>query len=454
MPDIPIERALMDQWRRSQDERIRRIARAWQAYNGQLAPPFAVRPKDKFDDNVQVNYLRMAVDKGASFLMGDSVTFELDEDRRTREEDWLEACWKANRKMSLLHKLAINGGVAGHAFIKIVLGNARTHPYPRLVLLDPQTVTVIHDGDDIDTVRAFIIEYPTMDPDRGMLDRRQRIVEAPDGESWEIVDEEKKPDAARWLEIGRESWPYPFAPVVDAQNLPMPNEYWGTPDLEDDVIRIQRSVDFVLSNVMRIIRFHAHPKTWGKGFSARKVEIGVDDILLLDDQGELHHLEMTGDLTASIEYYRQLKEALQTVTRIPPIATGKVDASGPLSGTALRIHYGPLLELTQTKRMLYGDMLAELCRRLLVVGGFGEPEKVEVRWPEAIPTDPKEEAEVMLLHEQLGVSKKTIITKLGYDPDVEQANNRDALAEMEARMAGAAPSGGAIGEEPDDEAAP
>lgn len=108
--------------------RARRFKTAWEAYYGQHPKPLKVKSGQP-DDNVIVNFARVVVDKGVSFLFGQDVGFELDETDTTPAEEWLAGCWKANRKSTLLQKLALNGAVCGHAFVKIVPGN----PYPRIV---------------------------------------------------------------------------------------------------------------------------------------------------------------------------------------------------------------------------------------------------------------------------------------------------------------------------------
>lgn len=102
------------------------------------------------------------------------------------------------------------------------------------------------------------------------------------------------------------------------------------------------------------------------------------------------------------------------------MTTGKFDNIGQLSGLALDILYGPLLQRTQVKRRTYGDMLAELNRRLLAFGGFGEENEVATHWPELLPSDAQGEAQTLQTHQDMGiVSRETIQAKLGYNAETE-----------------------------------
>jgi hypothetical protein len=115
-----------------------------------------------------------------------------------------------------------------------------------------------------------------------------------------------------------------------------------------------------------------------------------------------------------------VKAAYHETTQVPEVTTGKFDNIGQLSGLALQILYGPLLQRTQVKRRTYGDMLAELNRRLLAFGGFGEKCDVTTHWPELLPTDPQGEAQTLKTHQEMGVvSTQTVQEKLGYDPETE-----------------------------------
>lgn len=396
--------------------RLRRYRTAWEAYNGQMPKPLKV-VRGAIDDNVLVNYARSVVDKGVAFLFGQDIQFELDETQQTPPEQWLAACWEANGGIVTFQKLALNGGVCGHAFVKLV--PASQTPYPRAIILDPANVTVRWDPDDIETVIWYRIQYAALDPASEEPITVRQLIER-NGGAWHITDQEAR-GAGAWVTVRETDWPWSWAPVLDCQNLPVPNEYWGLSDLPEDVLQLNTSINFVLSNTARIIRFHAHPKTWAKGVTAEQLKVAPDQTIVLPgDSGELHNLEMASDLASSIALYERLREALHEVTRVPEVATGKLDSTGQLSGVALQILYQPLLEKTETKRRTYGGLLVELNRRLLALAGYGEEHRTVIHWPELLPTDPAAEAQTALVHEQLGVSKDTILSQLGYDADMER----------------------------------
>jgi len=394
--------------------RLMQYSQAWKAYFGQHRRPLKVRVGQS-DDNVIVNYCRLIVDIGVAFLFGEEPVFELNELAETDAEETLNEIWRANRKMQFLKKLALNGAVCGHCFVKLV----PREPYPKLVNVSPEYVTVVTDPDDVDSVWRYIIEYPAVGREGERLTIRQ-VIEQSDEGRWVILDQRAVGDAP-FITESRAIWPWPWPPIVDCQNLPSPNEYYGLADIESDVIDINNSINFVLSNIARILRFHAHPKTWARGCAAGDLKIAVDETIVLQSpDAELHNLEMQSDLASSLEFYRRLKEAMHEITCVPEVATGKVDSVGALSGVALQILYQPLINKTESKRETYGELLVELNRRLLEMRGFGPDNLCEIHWPELLPKDIMQERQAALIDQQIGVSQDTLLTRLGYDPELER----------------------------------
>jgi len=412
--------------------RLQRYRAAWEAYHGDFPEPLRPRGSGPHDDNVLVNYCRLIVDKGVSFLFGQRPGFELVEGTVTPEEDWLGRCWQANGDLAVLQKLATNGAVCGHAFLKLVPGGPGG--FPRLIVLDPANVRVGFDPADIDSVTWYRIEYSAVDPRTGKMTAYRQSIERESEYAWQIVDQVSRSAGGSWETLSAERWPYAWPPVSDCQNLPIPNEFYGVSDLPDDVLRLNRNINFVLSNVTRILRFHAHPKTWGKGFSVDQLKVAPDETIILNNpEALLQNLEMTSDLGSSLGLFEQLREALHEVTRVPEVATGRLRNLGALSGLALQILYQPLVEKTKTKRGSYGALLVELNRRLLELGGFGPSHVGVLRWPDLLPGDPLAVRQAALMDLQMGASQDTILQMLGYDADAE----REKRAAEDQRVGGA-----------------
>jgi hypothetical protein len=355
----------------SYERRLREMREAWKAYYGGdsygqskwgLPVEKQLKVKDGEDDpNLELNFARLIVNKSATFLFGQDIVFDIDDTwaSATAGEKYLEGFWKQNKKMSLLQKLAINGGVAGHAAVKINPVGEDGRAYPSLRVINPSMLIVFFDPDDIDEVEEYRIEWNYTDVVQGQLlpvFRRQRHLN--EGSYWQIIDEEGTSGLGPWTTISDVKWPFPFSAVVECQNLPNPNEYYGSPDLEPDILRVINRLNFVISDWNKALRLHASPREYGTGFDANQIKSGGDEMLVIpNENAKLGLLEMASDMTSTSMLYEKVKQALHEIARIPEVSVGKTENIGVLSGVALEILYQPLLELTYVKRMTYGPVL-------------------------------------------------------------------------------------------------
>lgn len=434
---MPVSRPLT-----ADDGRNAKLQRAWNAYNGVFPNPLKVRPGAP-NDNVTVSLCKRVVDASVAFLFGKGVTWNLGptHETRTDDEDWLDEVWRASKKGVLLHRLGTNGGVCGQAFLKLRIAR----PYPEIKVLDPSAVTVACADDDHEDVLSYAIRWNGTGPDGKPYAFRQLVVRIPAGsvvaddgatpvaQHWLILDQRQPvppggaPHEDRWETYATEPWPWDFAPIVECQNLPNPNEYWGTSDIEPDVIHLNEALNRVASNTNKIIRNHAHPKTWTKGLDGEQrnqLKVDADGVLFLPgikDEVDIGNLEMKSDLASSLKFFEELRGSLREASRTPEIVSGRVENLSYLTAMAMQILYGPEIEKTDVKHETYGWLIAETNRRLLVMAGRPSDVAVTLTWGNALPRDRQLEAATALVEQQAGVSRETSLTKLGYDPAHEQA---------------------------------
>lgn len=454
LSSIPVGNA--DPFARTVDDQARAQAmvEAWTAYRGQLPDALKV-PRNQVNDNVKTNRCAPVVDKGVSWLFGKPVTIRVSANSGTQSEsatgagdtvadaktaqaqDWLDGCMKANRLLMLLQKYATNGAVCGTPFLMMhpdrPMANPQGEDYPRLTLLDPATVTVKTAPDDVDLVECYIIEYRIVTG--SATGWRRKVIKRvdPDGlasqsvtgydrdDSWEITDYTRAADSAFWSPTGQTKWPYPFPPILHNQNLPNPNEFWGAPDLTRDLIDLNRALNFVQSNTARILKFHAHPKTWVKGARGSEIDTSIDNVIAFQNPAaEIGNLEMHSDLKSSMEFATSLRASMDELSRVPGAALGRLEdfPKGAVSGTAIRLLFEALTEKTESKRLLYGGMLEDLCMRLLWLAGFGQGVEVTLHWDDLLPVDDLLAAQAAVAYQQVGVPQKMIWQYLGFDPDV------------------------------------
>jgi hypothetical protein len=334
--------------------------------------------------------------------------------------------------------------MGGHCFVKIV---ERDQQPLKLVNLDPKIVRPIWSEDDFTEVSAYILEWAVerrrldsrgRDIESVIVAKRQRIERDESRAFWAITDEESVGDLGTWMVTAEARWMRPWAPIVDWQNLPNPNAFWGLSDLEPPIVDMIQTANFLLSNSSRITRFHAHPKVWVKGAKADDLETAPDEALLLPKDAEIGQLVPEADLSQILALYDKVMDVLHQASRVPRVALGNVDALGPTPGVTLQIMYRPLLALTEDKRRLYGDGLIELNRRIASLGGLGEEVFTTIPWPDPLPKDDLTEAQTATAKQAAGVSKDTTLSELGYDPDDERDKRKIDAEEAGLAMMAAA----------------
>lgn len=441
-------------------DRKREMASAWKAYKGQFPQPLKVA-KGQPDDNVISNRCAPIVDKGVSFLFGQAIKIEASGEMSDTDEEgnaepgpiqsFVDGLWgNDDVKMTRLAKMEMNGGVCGQVFVKLIppTGNMQ---YPRLVNLDPQNVRMVTDPDDCDTILAFVIEYPAANG----LQKRQIIARvdpeqeidafgnnAP-GDSWTICNYSRRVigtsnENATWLQVGApQEWPYPFAPILTTQNLPNPNEPWGIPDLTPDLINLNKVLNFIQSNLSRIIKFHGHPKTVATGVrQSSDISVSIDDVVCLPSESSkietLAAMENFSGLLAVLEHFMS---NMDEQSRVPAVALGRlVDLpKGNISGVALALLFQPLIEKTVLKQRLYGQLICEVTRAALVLAGLidvaeYEDYAINIHWPNLLPTDDLAAAQTSLIWQQLGVSTSTLLQQAGYSPEDEARKTSEEQA--------------------------
>lgn len=398
----------------------------WSYYRGKHRRSLRVEPGAP-DDNVVLNLSKRIVNKGIQFLFGKAVDFEIDADNpdRTPEEQYLDLAWGTDaQKHTLLQSLALNGAVCGQAVVRLY-APPLPGDLPRIVNLDPAMLDVVTLDDDVEQVSSYRLIWRS-----GEVWRRHRI-DLQANDTWIVNVEEQRPGRSDWQLTGEELWPYPFAPVVTCQNLPLPNVFWGMSDLED--ADLNDSINFVASNINRILRFHSHPKTVGTGFNAQMLQNTAVDAFwtVPDPQAKVYNLEMQSDLASAYNYLAMLRTLYAKVTGVPELDPAQVNV-GALSGFALRILYGDLLEATQTKRNTYGHLLAEVNARLLALGNVAAYGTLTVNnvWADPLPDSGLEQAQTLEIDRRNGLSQETYLTRRGYDPEIEEERK---AAEQEAQ---------------------
>jgi hypothetical protein len=430
----------------AESERLAQYDRAWRVYDGE-GPKALEAESGEPDDSIRLDYAATIVDKGVSFLAGKGgVEFQLsppapsvepeadpeadppdpsaaeaaEQALKARAEAAFDEAWPPEQRDLDFQKLATNGGVCGHAWIRLREDGS-------VSVLDPANVIVEWHEDDVDIVKAYILQWNTVDSETGLGAVRRKVFRPDDPQkptAWTITDEELDEDSGTWHALGDPTpWRHAFAPMFDCQNLVSPNTYYGKADLSPSILDMLAQLESTLSEMRRILRLQGHkvPTIFGAERSQiEAVEVGIGSMVAIPNaEGHLDELAVA-ELTSALEFYRELKTAFLEATRIPKVALGETENAGPVAGVALTMEYEPLIEKTETKWLTYGLLLIKLGGAILEMKGFAGW-TAKIGWPKLLPADSAAEAQADESELRMGVvSKRTIAEKRGYNWDEEQ----------------------------------
>lgn len=444
-------------------EKARRayIRAAWDYYDGKHIKPLIVR-QGEMDDNILLNFCRTLVDDSVAWLWGHPETgvlqIEVDEVGVPAEEEAavlddanttqmeaaiaiLNGVYTASGGFPFFQRWGKNGTMAGHFFIKLVPKPVHLTPSPspdqergagmievdqalpaRLVVLDPELVSVMTDPADTTRALAFKVEWERAIEEDGrrqvylyrQLVVRQQETEG-DPEAWVIGDFRAKKNVKRSWELvnGPFAWPWQWCPIVDGANLVHGRSYYGMTDLED-VTGVNDAINFSASNTGRILKIHGHPKTVGTGFTAEEVQdTAIDSFWTVPNpEAKISNLEMQSDLSAAQNFVESLKTAFWTIGRGLDLSVFK-DKLGQITNFGLHILAHRALNKNGDKRILYGDALKAINARVLEMAGLTGV-MTSPRWPDPLPLDPVQVVAEQEAERRLGVvSKETIAEERG-----------------------------------------
>jgi len=179
---------------------------------------------------------------------------------------------------------------------------------------------------------------------------------------------------------------------------------------------MQDRLNFIASNISKIIRYHAHPRTYTMGAGAMSKETwGPDQIVQFGNaDGKIANLEMQSDLASSQNFFLTIRQALFDITRTVDIDS-VADKLGALTNFGLKVLYNDALAKVNSKRELYGDALLDLNSRLLEMNGM-DNDPGEIVWPDVLPVNGMELSSELQQDLGMGIlDKQSAALIKGYD---------------------------------------
>ena len=374
-------------------------------------------------------------------------------DEATREliEHLLDAVWEASGGIALLQDMALLGHVYGHVDLVVRLDE---------VGLEIAGASLRGRRPTVEELRAIagLIRIEAIEPTRGIAvldedDYRHMIAFAIHAER-ELNAVEREPRGVlglgrkttrrrgtrtEWFEPGRRTVELDGRVVLEEerrllgdelgvvhiQNIAQPFRHEGLGEVEP-LVPLQDELNTRLSDRASRVTMQSFKMYLARGIEGfEKVAVGPGQVWSTDNpDASIEAFGGDADSPSERRHIEEIREALDKVSGIPPIASGVVRARiGNLSSAnALRVTLMGVLAKTARKRVTYGQGMARVCElvlRALDAAGVlatAEGERgVRLSWPDPLPTDQRDEIAAAKGKLELGVASERVLGELGYD---------------------------------------
>lgn len=340
------------------------------------------------------------VDKLVSFSVKEPWTIKLSQELEEAYQadnnpiyDLLEAVWRANTREEFSYDLLYMGCIMGDVFVKVSYDEdfyAEGIGELKFDILDSRTVLPMFDGQDRKKMIGARIQYPFYElrADGSRQKRMYREVHT-DGNIVTLIDNDIQSVAPN---------PLGELMIVHIPNEPLPFERFGRSDLEI-LIKPAQEYNEKTSDFSEILAYHAAPVTIIKGARSQGLEKGARKIWGgIPKDGAVENLELTSDLSSSLEYLDRLEQFMHKAMGVPIESMGQKQEISNTSGAALHVQYQPLLERVEKKQVHYGKGLRRLNGIILkfyeAVGLIELPDihpalkyQTIIEWGDALPRD-------------------------------------------------------------------
>jgi hypothetical protein len=221
-------------------------------------------------------------------------------------------------------------------------------------------------------------------------------------------------------------------PLVHAQHSQQPGAFHGIGEVEP-LIALQDELNTRLTDRAARVTMQSFKMFLAKGIEGfDRVPVGPGTLISTDNTAaEIITFGGDGASPSEDRHIEEIRAALDKLSGVPPLATGVIQARiGNLSSeNALRLTLQGLIARTSRKRVIYGRLIAQVCRLLLMAldtRGVHRTQpgerSVQVQWPEMLLPGTQELIRAVEIKKQLGVSDDTLLRELGYasgDPGIQ-----------------------------------
>ena len=360
-------------------DRITKYYLYWKFYDG-------LHYKDFNDGLISFNYVRAFIDKVNMFLLGDEAfTFhvqnyystQVDTEVEKLAEELMMYHWGKSNKLQLSYEILQMGSITGDVWLGVDW--VEDEKYCKVSVFDSRQCFVTFENGNYDKVESFMVRQSL---DRNGDKRYALFVQKWTNnkvETWYQKDVAIDERGVTKHEHKEYANPYGFIPVVHIKNRPNSSGYFGKSDA-NDILKINKVYNELMQQLKAVIDYHVTPTTVITGASAKSLKKGLGQIWSgLPAEANVFNLGLDVDLSATVNYAKDLKTAMHELSDVPENALGKIQAISNTSAAALQITYHPLMQQANIKAMTYGEGIIKVNSMILRILAIKDPENVRLK---------------------------------------------------------------------------
>ena len=361
-------------------DRITKYYLYWKFYEG-------LHYKDFNDGLLSFNYVRAFIDKVNMFLLGDEAfTFhvqnyystQISKETEKLAEEIMMYHWGKSNKLQLSYEILQMGGITGDVWLGVDW--IEEEKYCRVSVFDSRQCFVTFENGDFNKVESFMVRQPL---DRNSNENKYTLFVQKwtndKVETWYQKDASIKSDNVTKYDQKEYANPYGFIPVVHIKNKPNSSGYYGKSDA-NDILKINKVYNELMQQLKAVIDYHVTPTTVITGASAKSLKKGLGQIWSgLPAEANVFNLGLDVDLSATVNYAKDLKTALHELSDVPENALGKIQAISNTSAAALQITYHPLMQQANIKAMTYGEGIIKVNSMILRILKVKDPDNKRLK---------------------------------------------------------------------------
>lgn len=360
-------------------DRITKYYLYWKFYEG-------MHYKDFNDGLLSFNYVRAFIDKVNMFLLGDEAftfhvksfyTTQIDKEVEKLAEELMMYHWGKSDKLQLAYEILQMGGITGDCWLGVEWMPNEDDRYCRVSVYDSRQCFVTFVNGDYNNVESFMVRQPLDQNGSNSQTKYRLFVQKWTNETietWYQKDVSIEEDKVQKYEHQQYENRYGFIPVVHIKNRPNSAGYYGKSDM-NDILKINKIYNEIMQQLKAVIDYHVTPTTVITGASAKSLKKGLGQIWSgLPAEANVFNLGLDVDLSATVNFAKDLKTAMHELSDVPENALGKIQAISNTSAAALQITYHPLMQQANIKAMTYGEGIAKINSMILRILSIEDPD--------------------------------------------------------------------------------